>query len=156
MVDPSIIIGVIGASSSDPDIEDLAERVGELIAKRGAALVCGGLGGVMEAASRGARRNGGVTIGVLPGADRDECNRHITYPIVTDLGHARNVIIAHTAQALIAVAGEYGTLSEIAVALKLGKTVAVLGKWGDIEGTIKVSSPEQAVEVVFSALAKSD
>ncbi|MDH5509857.1 MAG: TIGR00725 family protein, partial [Nitrospinota bacterium] len=117
------VIGVVGAGSCDEKIDRLAHRVGELIAKRGAAMVCGGLGGVMEAASRGAAENGGVTIGVLPGGGREDANPYINLPLVTDMGHARNVIIAHTAQALIAISGGYGSLSEISIGLKLGKPV---------------------------------
>lgn len=149
----SAIIGVIGAGACDEKTGAVAERVGELIAERGAALVCGGLGGVMEAAARGAFNGGGVTIGVLPGDERTAANPYIKIPIVTGMGHARNVIIVHTAQALVAVAGEYGTLSEIAVALKTGKPVVALGGWGDIRGVIPETGPERAVERVFSLVS---
>ncbi|MBI4828490.1 MAG: TIGR00725 family protein [Nitrospinae bacterium] len=152
MTKPLTIIGVIGGGSCSTAEAALASRVGELIAGRGAALVCGGLGGVMEAAARGAAGNGGLTIGIMPGSRREEANPGIAIPIVTDLGHARNALIVHTAQALIAVAGEYGTLSEIAIALKLGKTVVTLGGWTDIRGVIAASSPEEAVEKAFNAL----
>jgi len=147
------VIGVIGAGSCDEKTARLAQRVGGLIAERGAVLVCGGLGGVMEAASQGAAENGGVTIGVLPGGDREEANPYIKIPLVTDMGHARNVIIAHTAQALIAISGGYGSLSEISIGLKLGKPVISLASWGQIEGVIKVETPEEAVEAAFDAVS---
>ena len=150
--DHATIVGVIGAGSCDEETAATAERVGELIAERGAALVCGGLGGVMEAAARGARGKGGLTIGILPGDSRLSANPYIVAPIVTDIGHARNVVITHTAQGLVAVSGGFGTLSEIAVALKLGKPVAVLGRWSVIKGTMPADSPEEAVEKVFSKL----
>ena len=146
------VIGVVGAGSCDEKIDRLAHRVGELIAKRGAAMVCGGLGGVMEAASRGAAENGGVTIGVLPGGGREDANPYINLPLVTDMGHARNVIIAHTAQALIAISGGYGSLSEISIGLKLGKPVISLASWGQIEGVILVETPEEAVEAAFEQI----
>jgi len=146
------VIGVIGAGACDERTGLLAQRVGELIAERGAALVCGGLGGVMEAASRGAALKGGLTIGVLPGGEREEANEYITLPVVTDMGHARNVIIAHTAQALIAVSGGHGTLSEISIGLKLGKPVVSLESWGHIDGVIRVETPEEAVDAAFGEI----
>lgn len=149
---PMTMIGVIGAGQCGGETAGVAEKVGELIARRGAALVCGGLGGVMESAARGAIAAGGVTIGVLPGYDRLQANPYISIPIVTDLGHARNVVIAHSAQAIIAIDGEYGTLSEIAVGLKLGKKVVALGKWSGIQGVITAKNPEEAVEKVFEKL----
>ena len=152
MIEPLTVIGVIGAGACDERTGAIAERVGALIAQRGAALVCGGLGGVMEAAARGACDKGGLTIGILPGASRDQRNPHIKLPVVTGLGHARNVIIAHTAQGLIAIAGEYGTLSEVAIALKLGKPVVSLNGWSDIKGVIPASTPEEAVETVFESI----
>lgn len=122
-------IGVIGGSRLTPEEETLAERVGELLAEAGAVLVCGGLTGVMAAACRGARRKGGLTVGILPGARPEDANPDVVLPIPTDLGHARNVVIAHTAEALIAIGGSYGTLSEIAHALNLGKPVVILKSW---------------------------
>jgi len=129
-----------------------AEAVGRALAGRGAALVCGGMGGVMEAACRGAKSAGGLTIGVLPGTDRSEANPYVDVPIVTGLRCARNVIIARTAQAVIAVAGSYGTLSEIAFALNFGKPVVGLSTWeAQREGRppapiVRASTPEEAVE----------
>lgn len=146
------IIGVSGAGSCDEQVAAIARQVGELIAQKGAAVVCGGLGGVMEAAAAGACAYGGLTIGLLPGGNRRDANPHIKIPIVTDLGHARNAVLAQTAQGLVAVAGEYGTLSEISMALKLGKPVVALGKWGALEGVQSANSPEEAVETVFAQI----
>jgi len=147
-----IIIGVIGASSCDPKTAAQAERLGELLAGRGAVIACGGLGGVMEAVSCGASRAGGIVVGILPGPDKSSANRYVTIPVATGMGHARNVIIAHTADALVAVEGGHGTLSEIAVGLKLGKPVVAMGGWSLMDGVTPADSPEDAVEKVFSIL----
>jgi len=149
---PETIIGIIGAGTCDEKTAALAEEVGGLVAKRGAAMVCGGLGGVMEAAARGAFKNGGRTIGILPGDDRRSANPYISLPMVTDMGHARNVVIARTAQGLVAIEGECGTLSEIAVALKIGKPVVALGKWKTIEGVVSAENAEEAVEKIFNLI----
>ena len=126
-------IGVIGGHKADPETTQLAEAVGEEIAKAGATLVCGGLGGVMEAACRGAKKAGGVTIGILPGLEAAAANPYVDYPIVTGIGDARNSIVVRSSEAVIAVAGEYGTLSEIAYALKSLIPVITLESW-DIPG----------------------
>ena len=139
------IIGVIGASRPSSEGWRLAEAVGREIARRGAVLVCGGLGGVMEAAAKGAVEAGGEVLGILPGADKSSANPYITLPVPTNMGHARNVIIAHTADALITVEGEYGTLSETAIGLKIGKPVLVLPGGQRIDGTVAVDTPESAV-----------
>lgn len=146
------IIGVIGASQPSTEGLRMAEVVGREIASRGAVLVCGGLGGVMEAAAKGAVEAGGEVMGVLPGADKLSANPFITLPVPTNMGHARNVIIAHTADALIAVEGEYGTLSEAAIGLKLGKPVFVLPGGPQIAGTVSVGSAESAVALAFESL----
>jgi hypothetical protein len=119
-------------------------EVGSLIARHGAVMVCGGLSGIMEAASRGAAQEGGTTIGILPGSDKVEANPHITFPIPTGLGVARNVLIVKTADVLIALPGGPGTLSEIALALNIGKPVVDLGGW-KIEGTRTASTADEAV-----------
>ncbi|VAX24354.1 hypothetical protein MNBD_NITROSPINAE02-137 [hydrothermal vent metagenome] len=152
MPDSTIIIGVIGAGSCTADVSGGAQKVGELIAGRGAMLVCGGLGGVMESAAKGAFSNGGVTIGILPGDNKDDRSPYISIPIVTDMGHARNVIIAQTADGLIAIEGGSGTLSEIAISMKLGKPVVSIGKWSQMEGVIAAQTPEEAVEKVFKLI----
>ncbi|WP_419095402.1 TIGR00725 family protein [Methanococcoides cohabitans] len=144
-----IQIGVIGAGSCDEKVSKMAEAVGTGIAKKNATLICGGLGGVMEAASKGCKAAGGQTIGILPGKQKEDANQYIDHIIVTAMGHARNAIIAQSCDALIAVDGEYGTLSEIALSLKMGKPVVTLGSKWDIEGTWVAASPEDAVEIAM-------
>lgn len=145
------VIAVIGGRNADNSMLETAEDVGRRIAKKGALLVCGGLGGVMEAAARGAKEAGGITVGILPQEHKDDANRHIDIPVATGLGIGRNIIIARTADALIAVGGEYGTLSEIAFGLQLGKPVIGLGTW-DIKGVIHSADAEEAVRTAFSLL----
>jgi uncharacterized protein (TIGR00725 family) len=140
------LIGVIGGSEAPPDILLLAEKVGRLIARSGNVLVCGGLGGVMEAASRGAREEGGLTVGILPGPSRTEANPHIEIAIATNLGHARNAVIAQTCDCLIAVGGKYGTLSEIGFGLAIGKRVIGLRSWDCDSAIIPAKDPEDAVQ----------
>jgi len=152
----TVIIGVIGASDASSHGLECAYRVGRLIAANGAILACGGLGGVMEAASRGCAEAGGEVLGILPGSSTDTANPYVSIPIVTDMGHARNVIIAQTSNALIAIEGGYGTLSEIAIALKLGKAVVQLHSSPQIASTYQAHTPEQACEMAFSALQKGE
>jgi hypothetical protein len=147
------IIGVIGAGKADDRVLRMAEDVGRAIARRRALLVCGGLGGVMEAAAKGAFSEGGVTIGILPHADPDNANPYIVVPIATGFGEGRNIIIVRTADALIAVGGEYGTLSEIAFTLKAGKPIVGLATW-DVRGLVAAKDPEDAVARAFGALKK--
>jgi hypothetical protein len=135
-------IAVIGHAQATPGEYDAAYATGRLIAGNGAVLVCGGLGGVMEAACKGAQEAGGTTVGILPGTEGG--NPYLDITIRTGLGHARNVLVVLSADAVIAVGGKYGTLSEIAIALKTGRPVYGLGSW-DIEGVIPCSSPEDAV-----------
>ncbi|HEC35668.1 MAG TPA: TIGR00725 family protein [Anaerolineae bacterium] len=123
------LVAVVGGSSATPEETTAAEAVGQALAEGGAVLLCGGRGGVMEAACRGAKRAGGLTIGILPGTDVGQANPYVDLPIVTGMGEARNVIIARTAQAVVAVGGSYGTLSEIAYALRFGVPVVGLGTW---------------------------
>ncbi|MBF0505567.1 MAG: TIGR00725 family protein [Nitrospirae bacterium] len=139
------IIAVIGAGNADGHLLAVAEEVGRLIALNGAILVCGGLGGVMEAAAKGAKSGGGLTVGILPGFEKGDANPHIDVPIATGLREGRNVLIVRSSDALIAVGGEYGTLSEIALSLKTGKTVIGIGTW-DIKGIIRATSAEEAVK----------
>ncbi len=148
-----IQIGVIGGGVYDNKTEMIAEEIGRELALRGVILICGGLGGVMEACARGAKRQGGTTIGILPGNSREDANRYIDHQIATNMGHARNAIIAASSDALIAVGGEYGTLSEIAIALKMRKRVVVIeSKWG-IEGTLKATDPQEAVDLALNAIS---
>ncbi len=151
---PDHIIGVIGASQASPRDLENALSLGRLLGTLGYPVICGGLGGVMEAAAKGVKESGGITIGVVPTYNRNDANPYIDIPIATGLGHARNVIIAATADVLVAVGGEYGTLSEIAFALKMGKPVISLMSW-DIPGVIKASSVEEAFSRIKEVLGCS-
>ena len=122
-------IAVIGGSDCTPGETVVARDVGREIARRGAVLICGGLGGVMAAACRGAAEGGGTVVGILPGPSKDAANPHVTIAIATNMGEARNVIIVKSADAVIAVGGEYGTLSEIALALRDGTPVVGIDTW---------------------------
>jgi len=149
------VIGVIGESViSNPAHEALAEEVGRRIAAEGCVLVCGGLGGVMEAAARGVRAAGGVSIGVLPGSRREEANPFIDIAIATGMGQMRNVIVALTADVVIAIGGGYGTLSEIGHALRCGKAVVGLRTWEARRGEDRapITVVETAEEAVRAAL----
>ena len=148
----SIYIGVIGAGDCSDEISKLAEEVGERIAKAGAILVCGGLGGAMEAASKGAKKQGGVTIGILPGIDKSQANSYIDFPIVTGLGEGRNLLVIRNSDVVIALPGEFGTLSEIAFALRLGKPVIGLSTWDVSEKIIKAKNAEEAVKIALESL----
>ena len=117
-----------------------AEEVGRLLAEGGATVVTGGLGGVMEAASRGAHEAGGTTIGMLPGTDRSEANAHVTVPIATGLGVVRNFVVVTTADVALAVGGRHGTLSEIGLALRMGRQVVALGSWR-VESDQRIGGP---------------
>lgn len=143
----TIIVGVIGGSETDKKTFNLAYEIGKEIAKHNYILVCGGMGGVMESACKGAKSADGVTIGILPGKDKTDANPYIDIPIVTAMSHARNAIIVRTADILIAIGGKYGTLSEIALAKVINKTVIGLGSW-DIPGVIKVSNVKEAIKEV--------
>src|SRR3954453_21466397 len=137
-------VAVVGPGEANPEELAAAEGVGAELAGRGAIVVCGGLGGVMEAACRGAKGAGGTTVGILPGSDRWAANPHVDVALPTGLGEARNALVVRAADVLIAVGGAYGTLSEIALALKGGKRVVGLGTW-EIDGVEAVSAPDEAV-----------
>jgi uncharacterized protein (TIGR00725 family) len=146
-------IAVIGGGSCTSDVAAVAEQVGEAIAQAGAILVCGGLGGVMEAASRGASRAGGTTIGILPGVDYRSGNEFLDHAICTGFGEARNICIVMTADGLIALPGEFGTLSEISFALKYKKPVVSLNSWAISEKIISVRTPQEAVERILKEIS---
>ena len=131
-------IGVIGGAACSPEIYESAREVGGEIAKTGFSLVCGGLGGVMEAACRGAKEAGGITIGILPTSNKRDANPYVDLVIPTGLGHARNVLVVHASDALVAVDGEAGTLSEIAIALKVGKPIVGIKTW-ELEGRVPLA-----------------
>ena len=144
-------VAVIGASNATDWELSTAERLGRLLAEAGAVLVCGGLGGVMDAAARGCEAAGGTSIGILPGDDRALASPHLTVAIATGFGEARNAIVARSADAVIAVGGEFGTLSEIALALKMGTPTIGLGTWElgrddlDRDPIVRVETPEAAI-----------
>jgi len=146
------MIGVIGAGTCDEAAYDQAREVGRGIGEMGATLVCGGLGGIMQAACHGAHEAGGQTVGILPGPDKSQANPYVTFPVVTDMGHARNILVVRSSDILVAIHGRYGTLSEISIALKLGKPVVGLNTWPDMEGIIYVSTPAAALESIQSLL----
>ena len=151
-----MFVSVIGGSRCSRLEAELAEQVGAELARRGVTLVCGGLSGVMAAACRGAHSAGGTTIGILPGSRREDANPDVDIPIVTTLGEARNVIVVCSGQAVIAVAGEYGTLSEIAYALRNGIPVIGLNTWslskkGQLDGSVIIA--QDARDAVSKALA---
>jgi uncharacterized protein (TIGR00725 family) len=146
-------VAVVGPGQATRAHEQTAEDVGRLLAERGAILLCGGLGGVMAAACRGAAEASGVTVGLLPGADRAAANQWVTVAIPTGLGELRNGLLVRAADAVIAVGGGYGTLSEVALALKADKPVIGLNTWA-IDGVQRVESAQAAVETVLAAVAK--
>lgn len=144
-------IGVIGGSAPDPKFLKIAHEVGRRVAEKGALLVCGGLGGIMEAAARGAKEAGGVTVGILPGKSPQEANPYIDFPIATGLGYSRNALVALNADVLIAVNGQFGTLTEIAFGNIYGKPVFGIGTW-NIQGVVKAATAEEAVDRAFQAV----
>ncbi|MGM0604973.1 MAG: TIGR00725 family protein [Halobacteriota archaeon] len=144
-------VSVIGGSSVDEETAASAQRVGELLADRGHTIVCGGLGGVMEAACRGASRSGGETIGILPTADRSDANRYVTTAIATGVGHARNALVVMNGDAVIAIDGAGGTLSEIGLATVFEVPIAGI-RTHDVPGVESVDTPEAAVTYVESAI----
>ena len=147
------IIGVIGGSTCTNEEAALAEETGRLLAQRGAVLVCGGLGGVMEAVARGAHANGGTTVGILPGADPAAANAYIGIPLATGLGEMRNFLIVRTAHALIAIGGGVGTLSEIALAQRIEKPV--VGLHDSFRNAVDIPRVQRAAEAVQWAVERA-
>ena len=150
---------MIGKGAPDEELSVLAEEVGRRIAEAGAVLVCGGMGGVMEAASRGAREAGGEVIGIVPTEDTASANPYVTHAVATGIGHARNLAVVASADAVVAIGGEWGTLAEIGFARRLGRSVAALRSWivsgpGAMEGgpgVDVVDDPQTAVELALEA-----
>jgi uncharacterized protein (TIGR00725 family) len=155
-------IGVMGPGATDAETDRLAEEVGGLIARAGALLVCGGLGGAMEAAARGARAAGGSVLGILPGMCEEDANPWVDIPVLTGMGHARNAVNVLTCHAVIAVRGSYGTLSEMALALKAGRPVVALQSWrldaiGCDDALFQTAeTPGEAVEKALAAARQPD
>ena len=143
------MIAVIGTGESDPGTDAAALEVGRLLADAGCVVITGGLDGVMGAASRGAHEAGGLVIGVVPGSSPEEANAHVRVAIATGMGDARNAILANTAEVFIAIGGAYGTLSEIAFALKRGKRVIRLGSWDVDPAVLCAQTPEEAVRLAL-------
>lgn len=153
-----MFVAVVGGAQCSRDEAKLAEAVGVELAKKKVTLICGGLGGVMAAACKGARSAGGKTVGIVPGNTRDEANPYVDIPIVTGIGEARNVIVVNTAQAVIAIGGKFGTLSEIAYALRnkipvVGLNTWTLSKNGRlVKSIIPANTPKEAVEKALEAI----
>ncbi len=158
MVDGGTYVSVVGGGRCDERTYRIAYEVGRGVAERGAVLVCGGLGGVMEAACKGAKSKGGLTVGILPSDDRRDANPYVDVAVPTAMGEARNAIVARSGDGLIAVGGEFGTLSEIALALKIGKPVAGIETWeiskgGKTDKSIRrAASAEDALTALFDRL----
>lgn len=152
-------VAVIGAGQATPEQERVAERVGALLAEAGAVVVSGGRGGVMLASCRGAHQHGGLTVGLLPGMDRAEGNPYLTVALPTGMGELRNGLVARTADGLVAVGGGWGTLSEIAFAMRLGRPLVAVGSWtvagpGDGPSYPTVDTAEAAVTWLLEALRR--
>jgi uncharacterized protein (TIGR00725 family) len=142
-------VAVVGGNNCSEEVFQIAYTVGAELAARGAWLICGGLGGVMEAVSRGATENGGHAIGILPGYDHDSANRWLSAGIATGLGHARNVVVVAAGHVVIALPGAHGTAAEVHLARVLGRPVVALSAWGEIPGVQEVSDPRVAVELAL-------
>lgn len=140
-------VGVIGSGECDARLEERAERLGRALGRMGAVVVCGGLSGVMAAVCRGAKFEGGFTIGVLPGSERRAANPYVDCAIATGMGEARNLIIIRTADILVAVGGSYGTLSELGFALKMGKRVLGIDTW-EIPGVQMVNDIDEVIRLI--------
>lgn len=142
-------ISVVGSGTAVGNLYERARRVGRLVAERGGVVVCGGLGGVMEAAACGAAEAGGTAVGILPDEDRGRANEYLSFSVATGVGQARNLAVVCSGDVVIAVGGEYGTLSEVGLALKVGRPVVSLGSWDLGEHVVVASSPEEAVTAAF-------
>ena len=153
-MDRKIQIGVLGGREVSADLLIDAEEVGRLIAQRDSILLCGGLGGVMEAACRGAKSANGLTVGILPVGSAQEANPYVDIVIPTDLGVARNAVIVNASEGVIAVGGKYGTLSEIAFALQRGIPVVALQSWTLDDSVMVAERPDDAVDMLFQKISR--
>jgi uncharacterized protein (TIGR00725 family) len=150
---------VVGGGEAGADVLAIAEEVGRHLARRDAVVLCGGLGGVMEAACRGAKAEGGTTVGILPTDDRHQANPYVDVAIATGMGEARNALVVRAADVLVAVDGEFGTLSEIALALRTGTPVVGIATWElsmrgrPVDVILRVETAEDAVEAALALAA---
>ncbi len=162
MTPPPTYVSVIGASIASPELAAQAEELGELLAAAGCVVVCGGRDGVMAAVARGVKAKGGVSIGIMPEADRSRANDDLTYSVCSAMGYARNLSVVASGDVVIAVGGAWGTLSEIALARNLGRTVVLLDSWtvrppgaepheGEPDGLLRASTPAEAVRLALHA-----
>jgi uncharacterized protein (TIGR00725 family) len=149
-----VYVTVVGSGTATGELYEKAREVGRLIAERGGTLVCGGLSGVMEAAARGATEAGGTIIGILPDEDRRRQNQFLTYSVATGVGQARNLAVVCSGDVVIAVGGEYGTLSEIGLARRVGRPVVVLEGWDLGEHVTVTPSPLAAVAAAFELIGR--
>jgi len=157
----SVHVAVCGPAEATERELAQAEEIGRLLAEAGAVVVCGGLGGVMDAAAKGAAASGGASIGILPGASRAGASEHLTWAVPTGMGEARNALVVRAADVVIAIAGEFGTLSEIALALKMSKPVVGLDTWHftkadreTIDPVVRAGNPEEAVKLALELAAR--
>jgi len=146
------MIAVCGGATTDDPTAELAEAVGYELACAGATLVCGGLGGVMERACKGAKRAGGLTVGIIPGTDRTAANDYVDITVASGMAQGRNAVIIHTADGVIALPGSFGTLSEIALALNMGKPVVTIGSWWTIPSVKAYESASEAVRQIIESV----
>ncbi|HAM02480.1 MAG TPA: TIGR00725 family protein [Acidimicrobiaceae bacterium] len=153
-------VAVVGGGHADEEDCDRAARVGRALAEAGAVVVCGGLGGVMAAACRGARDGGGTSVGILPGADRSVANEYVDVAVTTGMGEGRNILVVRNADAVVAVGGEFGTLSEVALALQAGIPVIGLDTWElskggrPARGVLEAANPEDAADIAVREAAR--
>ena len=157
---PPLYVAVCGPGHASDEETGWAEEIGRLLARSGAVVVCGGLAGVMEAAARGAKSEGGLSVGLLPGSDRSEAAKELTIALPTGIGETRNTLLVRAVDALIAVGGEFGTLSEIALALRMGVPVVGLSTWelhkhGErVSAFVEAATPQEAVEKALALAAE--
>jgi uncharacterized protein (TIGR00725 family) len=153
-VKPGPYVAVVGSGEASGTLYEKAREIGRLVAERGGTVVCGGRTGVMEAVARGAAEAGGTALGILPDEDRERANEYLAYSVATGTGHARNLAVVCSGDVVIAIGGEYGTLSEIGLALKVGRPVVALASWDLGEHLAVATSPEEAVEVAFEVVGR--
>ena len=145
-------VAVVGSGTATGELYERARTVGRVVAEWDGIVVCGGLGGVMEAAARGATEGGGTAIGILPDEDRDRANGYLSFSVATGMGQARNLAVVCSGDVVIAVGGEYGTLSEVGLALKVGRPVVSLGSWDVGDHVTVAATPREAVRAAFGLL----